>query len=147
MSLRMLLLLTICLGAIRLGGGIYEMLLVDPRWPSNVRLIQPQHGGINRKHFWMLAHSAFEICLVLAIWMAWQTAPARLYVLLALLADVAMRTWSFAYFIPAALKFESAETWTATLRSQAVAWTGLSKCRPLLDLLALILVAMAFWVA
>lgn len=45
----------VVLGAIMLGGGIYETLLVDRVWPGNPAIIQPGRGGIDRKLFWMPA--------------------------------------------------------------------------------------------
>ena len=43
-----LLLATVVLGAMGLGGGIYETALVDRAWPNNPAIIQPSRGGLNR---------------------------------------------------------------------------------------------------
>src|SRR5215471_9221553 len=36
-----------------LGGGFYEVLVVDPAWPRRPDLIQPVRGGISRRRFWI----------------------------------------------------------------------------------------------
>jgi len=46
----------IVLGAIALGGGLYETVLVDRVWPGNPAIIQPSRGGINRGLFWAPIH-------------------------------------------------------------------------------------------
>lgn len=42
-------LVTLAFGAIALGGGMYEPLLVDRARPRNPAIIQPAHGGLNRR--------------------------------------------------------------------------------------------------
>jgi hypothetical protein len=54
-------LVALTLGAIALGGGIYETLLVDLVWPGNPAIIQPSRGGLDRKRFWGPLHPLFEI--------------------------------------------------------------------------------------
>ena len=96
-----------------LGGGVYETALIDRLWPDNPALVQPSRGGINRKRFWMPAHFAFEALLGAALWSAWTRPDARRWLLAALVAHVAMRAWSFAYFIPRAIAFEKAGDFNA----------------------------------
>ncbi len=52
------------LALVSLGGGLYEFLVVDPSWPRRPEIIQPARGGISRKRFWIPAHVAFELILV-----------------------------------------------------------------------------------
>jgi hypothetical protein len=100
------LLSAIVLGSIGLGGGLYETLLVDPKWPSNPAIVQPSRGGINRGRFWGLIHTLYELALVAATWLVWSDRSLRWWVLAALIIHLATRVWSFAYFIPKALWFE-----------------------------------------
>lgn len=124
--------------AVSLGGGAYETALVDRAWPNNIAFIQPRRGGIDRKLFWMPAHFAFELSLGLAIWSAWPTTAARDWLICAAVSHGVMRGWSFAYFIPRALKFERLETVGPELAAHARAWTRLSVLRLPLDVVGVI---------
>ena len=55
------------LALISLGGGLYEFRVVDRAWPRRPDLIQPTRGGVSRRAFWVPAHVAFELALVLAL--------------------------------------------------------------------------------
>ncbi|QFU18118.1 hypothetical protein GDR74_12095 [Microvirga thermotolerans] len=131
------------LAAIRIGGGLYECLLVDRVWPGTPALIQPERGGINRKLFWMPVHLAFELTLMIAIWLAWSEDVIRTWLLVAAASHVLMRGWSAAYFIPRAIEFERAGDWTPDLRARATTWVRLSVWRLPLDLVTLF----AVWAA
>ena len=52
--------ITILAAAIGIGGGLYEFIVIDPAWPRRPTLVQPVHGGVSRKRFWIPAHIAFE---------------------------------------------------------------------------------------
>lgn len=58
----------IVLGSIGMGGGLYETLLVDPKWPSNPAIVQPSRGGIDRARFWgpIVSAGLPSLCRVLA---------------------------------------------------------------------------------
>ena len=58
--------LATALALISMGGGLYEILVVDPAWPSRPALIQAQRGGLTRRKFWIPAHIGFEIMLILS---------------------------------------------------------------------------------
>lgn len=126
-----------------LGGGVYETALIDRLWPDNPALVQPNRGGINRKRFWMPAHFAFEALLGAALWTAWPRPDARQWLLAALAAHVAMRAWSFAYFIPRAMAFEKAGDLDADQHARAMAWVRASGWRLLLDLAAAVSLCLA----
>lgn len=121
------------LALISLGGGIYEFVVVDPQWPRNPVLIQPQRGGISRKHFWIPAHTLFELVLVGALIAAWREGALRTPLLLALGAHALMRVWSAVDFIPKALAFERAEP-GAVSEVAARRWVRRSRLRLTLDL-------------
>ena len=133
----------VVLGAIMLGGGIYETLLVDRVWPDNPALIQPERGGIDRAPFWMPAHTLYELALFISLWMLWSLSEARWWIAAALVVHFATRVWSMAYFIPRALRFEKLGDLTGKQRLDAKRWTRLSRCRPVLEAVSI----MALWVA
>jgi len=126
-----------------LGGGVYETTLIDRLWPDNPALVQPSRGGINRKRFWMPAHFTFEALLVAALWTAWPCLDARQWLLTALATHVAMRAWSFAYFIPRAMAFEKAGNFDTDQHARAMAWVRASGWRLLLDLAAAVSLCLA----
>jgi hypothetical protein len=135
--------LALILGSITLGGGIYETLLVDPAWPRNLSLIQPKLGGLNRKVFWGLVHPLFELALLVSTWMNWNDLSIRVWLIVALVGHFTGRIWSFAYFIPRALRFERFETLTPEDMRLAHRWVILSRCRPFLEALSIASLAFA----
>jgi hypothetical protein len=134
--------LALILGSLALGGGIYETLVVDAAWPGNLGLIQPNRGGLNRKIFWMLIHPLFELALLVSAWMNWSDRSVRLWIIVALLGHFAARAWSFAYFIPRALRFENLDKLTPEEMRPAARWIKLSRCRPLLEAFSVAALAM-----
>ena len=121
------------LALVSLGGGLYEFSVVDPSWPSRPDLIQPARGGISRKRFWIAAHSAFEVTLVIALVAAWSVPSVRSWLLIALASHIVMRVWSAFDFIPKALAFEKADPGMIDQNS-ARRWTRRSLMRLPLDL-------------
>lgn len=115
--------------AIEVGGGLYEHLLVDRVFPHNLPLIQPQHGGIDRKLFWMPAHFLMMVALPLALWASWRDRAARRSLLWAIGLYGVVRAWSGLYFIPLAMAFEEAATVTPELAATMGMWTLLSVTR------------------
>ena len=90
------------------GGGMYEFLVVDPFWPKRPDLIQPDRGGISRRRFWIPAHVAFELLLLLALVTSWPLPDLRMWLLCALASHLTLRIGSAFDFIPKALAFEGA---------------------------------------
>jgi hypothetical protein len=126
------------LGAIGLGGGVYETLVVDPVWPDNPAIIRRGRGGISRARFWAPAHSLYELALLISLWMVWSVTVARWWTIAALAIHLAARAWSFAYFIPRALRFEKLGELTEEQRREALRWTRLSRCRPVLSVCSIV---------
>ncbi|OBF27807.1 hypothetical protein A5724_29865 [Mycobacterium sp. ACS1612] len=120
--------LTTLAGCVTLGGGLYEVLVVDPAWPKRPGIIQPRNGGVFRTRFWLPAHTIFEVLLIVALVAAWHDVDARAALLVALASHVVMRVWSLAYFIPKALAFEKADPATVD-EASAVRWTRRSLLR------------------
>ena len=116
-----------------LGGGVYEFLVVDPFWPRRPDLIQPQHGGISRRRFWIPAHAAFELLLIGALVVTWSQAPTRTALLTGFASHAAMRIWSAFDFIPKALAFERADPGTIA-ETAARRWSRRSRGRLPLEL-------------
>jgi uncharacterized membrane protein len=131
-------LVALTLGALGLGGGLYEMLLVDPVWPRNPAVIQPSRGGLDRKRFWGPVHALFEIALLVSAWMVWSEASARTCMIAALASHFAARVWSFAYFIPQALRFEKMGDLSDGQVRLAQRWTRLSRLRPAIEVVSII---------
>jgi hypothetical protein len=131
------------LALIGIGGGLYEILVVDPFWPKRQDLIQPSRGGIDRKRFWISAHVAFELTLLGAFVMSWSAPEIRTWLLVALCSHAIMRIWSAFDFIPKALAFErvSAESFS---ESDAGSWTRRSRLRLPLDIVTSLATILAF---
>lgn len=130
-------------GAIGLGGGLYEALLIDGAWPKLPQLIQPQRGGIDRKRFWIPMHAAYELALVASLWASWQSPFARSCILAALAAHTITRAWSFLHFIPAALRFEQAGDLSPLQTAAARAWTRHSRWRIAIEAGAVVALVLA----
>lgn len=110
---------------LQIGGSLYEHLVIDRVWPANPALIQPDRGGVDRKLFWMPVHGAVTLALLVALWAAWRQPGARAWLLAALGAYLALRVWTFAYFIPEAMRFEKAESVSAEAARAWVRWSML----------------------
>jgi len=136
--------ISVLLGTAGLGGGLYETLLVDRVWPRTPMLIQPDRGGINRKLFWGPMHGLFELALIATIFLTWNDAGIAHWVWAAFAAHLIARVWSFAYFIPMAMRFEagSAEG-GAPAPDAARKWVRLSRWRLPMELLAVIFLLLA----
>ncbi|TBW53344.1 hypothetical protein EZI54_15290 [Marinobacter halodurans] len=135
--------LAMALALLTLGGGLYEFSVLDPAWPKRPELIQPARGGVSRKRFWIPAHVAFELMLIVSLVLGWSHADVRLYLLIALASHGVMRVWSAFDFIPKALAFERADP-SAITEAAARAWTTRSLLRLPLDLATCGAMLMAF---
>lgn len=126
-----------------LGGSLYEHLVLDPAWPTNFALIQRQAGGVSRTAFWIPIHTALTVLLALALWAGWRMRAVRVWLLGAVALYVAMRLWTFAYFVPRALLFERYQGAPQALAREAETWVRLS----LLRFPVVLASAIALWVA
>ncbi|MBV8929559.1 MAG: hypothetical protein JO152_10590 [Mycobacteriaceae bacterium] len=117
-----------------LGGGFYELLVVDPFWPHRPGIIQPSRGGISRRRFWLPAHTIFEALLIASLITTWGHADTRVALLVALAAHAVMRVWSLVDFVPKAIAFEKADPADVD-QAAAVKWTRRSLARLPLDIL------------
>lgn len=118
---------------VSLGGGLYEYLAVDPYWPKRPGIVSPTRGGISRRRFWVPAHTAFEVLLIIALILGWGETDVRAALLVALVSHAAMRIWSLVDFIPKAVAFEKADPADVD-GAHAVRWTRRSLLRLPLDL-------------
>jgi hypothetical protein len=125
--------LTTLIACLSLGGGLYEVTVLDPVWPGRPAIVQPQNGGVSRARFWIPAHSLFEIVLVVTLVVTWSQGPVRTALLIALASHAVMRIWSLVDFVPKAVAFEKSDPATIE-RSDAVRWTRRSLLRLPLDL-------------
>ncbi|MFN4090361.1 MAG: hypothetical protein ACK4QW_15135 [Alphaproteobacteria bacterium] len=125
--------LAAALALVSLGGGLYEFRVVDPFWPRRPDLVQPSRGGISRSRFWIPAHVAFELMLIVSLVVGWSDSNTRFWLLVALASHSAMRIWSAFDFIPKALVFERAAPESFD-EDAARRWTRRSLMRLPLDL-------------
>lgn len=114
-----------------LGGGLYEIAVLDPAWPRNPGLIRPDSGGVSRRRFWIPAHAMFEITLLATLVAGWAQVEARFWLLVALASHLVMRGWSALEFIPKAIAFERPDAPTGPA---AARWVARSRLRLLFDL-------------
>jgi hypothetical protein len=124
-----------CFALMIVGGGFYEVLVVDPAWPKRPDLIQPDRGGISRRRFWMPVHALFELSVISALVAAWPAPDVRAWLLVALVCHAVARVWSFVDFIPKAIAFERAEPGSIT-EVAARRWTRRSIFRLPLELVS-----------
>lgn len=136
--------LTALLANIGLGGGIFEHSVVDRAWPRKPDIVQPRKGGVSRVRFWIPAHSAFELILLVTLYLGWSNVEVRRALLVALAAHLVMRLWSAFDMIPKALAFEKAET---VDEAAARDWTKRSLMRFPLALLTSLAALAAFGAA
>ncbi|MBV9889046.1 MAG: hypothetical protein JO119_21085 [Acidobacteria bacterium] len=124
----------VCFALMLVGGGFYEVLVVDAAWPQRPDLIQPDRGGISRRRFWMPAHSLFELSVIAALIAAWHAPDIRSWLWVALISHAVARIWSFSDFIPKAIAFERADPDSITA-AVARKWTRHSVFRLPLEML------------
>ncbi|QWP75275.1 hypothetical protein J5226_16795 [Lysobacter sp. K5869] len=122
---------TLAAGAL-LGGGAYEVRVVDPVWPRRIDIVQPRRGGMSRARFWIPAHVVFELLLVASLVQAWASPQVRMWLLVSLASHAAMRLWSAIDFIPKALAFERGDA-AAESEESIRDWIRRSKWRLPLD--------------
>lgn len=126
--------ITTLAACVTLGGGLYEVLVIDPFWPKRPGIIQSRNGGVSRARFWIPAHVVFEVLLIVSVIAAWSDADVRLALLVALVSHAVMRVWSLVDFVPKALAFEKADP-ARVDEAAAVRWTRRSLLRLPLDLI------------
>jgi hypothetical protein len=80
--------------------------------------------------------------LTVSTWMSWNHISLRVWLIAALVGHFTARVWSFAYFIPKALRFEKLDKLAPEDVRSAHRWVRLSRCRPFLA--ALSIAALAF---
>ena len=128
-----------------MGGGLYESLVIYPRWKKDVRpdnLAQKLRDSgqmTASRRFWPFVSPALSLLSIINIVLAWKnTGPAHTIWLTASLIIFINRIITFSYFIPTMLrKFEHPEKMEAAQLSKAVqVWTSLSPIRILIELSA-----------
>lgn len=124
---------TALMACVLFGGGLYETVVVDPAWPKRPGIVQAHNGGISRRRFWIPAHTAFEVLLIVALVAGWGQPDVRAALLVALVSHAVMRVWSLVDFVPKAVAFERTDP-AAVDQAEAVSWTRRSLVRLPLDL-------------
>jgi hypothetical protein len=128
--------------AAAIGGGLFEHLVLVPIWsaspPTSFAIIQPD-TGVPLQSFWIPVHAAITIFIVLSLFLTWRKSRVRRLLLIGLCAYIAMRAWSFAYFIPEMLAFQQIPPGappSAELSARAQSWTFWSVFREPLDVVS-----------
>ncbi len=120
------------LACAQFGGGLYEHRVLDPVWPGRPAIIQPQHGGISRRRFWVPARAVFEVSLVVALVWSWGYPHVRTALLVAVASHLAVRIWSVVDLNPKSIAFEKGDP-AVMARSAGERWTRRSMLRLPLD--------------
>ena len=110
------------------GGGLYETVVVDPAWPKRPGIVQAHNGGVSRRRFWIPAHTAFEVLVIVALIAAWRDADVRPALLVALASHLVVRIWSLIDLVPKAVAFEKTDP-AAVDEAAALRWTRRSLLR------------------
>lgn len=124
--------IVVLLACANLGGGVYEVLVLDPVWPQRPAIVQPRLGGVSRRRFWIPAHSVLEVVFVVALIVSWSQPHVRTALLVAIASHLIVRVWSLVDLIPKAVAFEKRDPATIE-RDVAVRWTRRSMLRLPLD--------------
>jgi hypothetical protein len=136
----------VLLACASLGGGIYESLVLDPVWPGRPAIVQPQHGGVSRRRFWVPVHGTFEVALVAAVIVTWGQPDVRTPILIALASHAVVRIWSLIDLIPKVVAFQKADP-AVVERDAAVRWTRRSLLRLPIDVVTCVAALVALVVA
>lgn len=91
------------------GAQIFETFVFVPKWtfspPDNFKLLSDGKGA-SLKFFWIIFHSLHEIAFILAIIFCWKILPVRNWLLILLVAHIAVRIWTLVYFAPHIIYFQ-----------------------------------------
>jgi hypothetical protein len=139
--------------AVALGGGFYEGVVLTPLWssqpPASFTLIHPGEG-VPLQTFWIPVHGVISFFALLSLWLGWHRREVRWRVVVGLTAYIVMRVWSFAFFIPELLEFQSLATDAIPsddLTRRVEQWTTLTWLRLPLDAIAVVAFSLALSVA
>ena len=117
------------------GAQIFETLLIVPAWtaapPASLGMFQGDYR-LDFKAFWIAFHSIHELTFILALVFCWKLRSVRNWLLALLLAHVAVRVWTIAYFAPTIIEFQQlapSSTIDAELVGRAARWRQLNLIR------------------
>lgn len=135
-----------------IGGGLYEHIVITPLWssspPSSFSIIQPG-TGVPLQNFWIPAHAAITIFVLLSLFLTWKEIKVRRLLLMGLGSYIVMRVWSALFFIPEMLKFQKVpldSSPSAELSARVTSWTFWTWFREPLDLISFLCFLLAlFW--
>jgi hypothetical protein len=129
------LLITTLIYFIMNGAGIYETLVIIPKWtaspPESLQVFKEPYG-INLKKFWIGMHSIHELTFILAIIFCWSLTPIRNWLLIFFIIHFLTRVWTILYFAPNVIEFQKIANSSdppAGLISKATMWRKLNYIR------------------
>lgn len=75
------------------------------------------------------ARKPLELSLLVSAWVSWSHVSLRVWLIAAVVGHFTARVWSFAYFIPRAVRFEKLDKLAPEDMRSAHRWVRLSHCR------------------
>jgi hypothetical protein len=130
-----LLLVCLCMFFLTTGAVLWETVLFVPAWsraaPASFRVFAAPYS-IDPGVFWGVAHSAFELGLVIAIVANWRRRERRLPLLSIAALYAVTRVWTLAYFAPTFIHFQAtpvSNTIDESLTQLTTRWRELSAVR------------------
>lgn len=117
------------------GAQIFETALIVPAWaaapPESLAMFQGKHR-LDFKVFWITFHSLHEITFILALALCWKIRDVRNWLIVLLVAHVAVRAWTILYFAPTIIEFQRvpySPTVDPDLVAKAAHWQNLNYLR------------------
>jgi hypothetical protein len=117
------------------GSQIFETLLIVPVWttapPASLTMFQGDYR-LDFKAFWIAFHTLHELTFILALVFCWRLKSIRSWLLKLLVAHIAVRAWTIAYFAPTIIEFQglpSSSTIDPVLIERAARWRLLNLLR------------------
>ena len=134
-----------------IGGGLYKHIVLTPLWsaspPSSFSIIQPG-TGVPLQNFWIPAHAAITIFIILSLFLTWKGIKVRRLLLIGLGSYLVMRVWSGLFFIREMLAFQKVpldSPPSAELSARVASWTYWTWFREPLDIISFLCFLLALF--
>lgn len=91
------------------GAGIFETVVIIPKWsaspPESFHLLRGKFG-LDFKFFWVVMHIIHDISFMIAFVKCSQIDPIYNWLLILLITHIAVRFWTVIYFAPRIMAFQ-----------------------------------------
>jgi hypothetical protein len=132
------LIVTIAVYLLMNGAQVFETVVIVPVWsagpPASLAMFQGAYA-LDFKAFWITFHSIHETIFIVALVLCWRLQTIRRWLVLLLVAHIAVRVWTVAYFAPTIISFQQMVPSPAVdpaLLQKAAQWRVLNLVRVLL---------------